>query len=467
MRNTWKLIRRFVLILLLSVIMLFILNIVLLIAYTYDEANNRGGWQAAEEIAQELKETEESYRLSPYGEEILDEMDAWGILIEDGSGDVIWHSGNLPPEIPLHYSVSDVSWGTRGYIKDYPTTAGARGEDLVILGHPKKRYWKQMWNTWSYELIANAPQTAVKVLGFNILAVLLIYVLSTSGILKSVKPIVEGIEALPGEDEVYVREKGLLSGLGASINRTSEKLMNQKYALKKKERAQANWIAGVSHDIRTPLSMVMGYAGQLEENAALPEEARKQAQVIRLQSVRMKNLINDLNLYSKLESHMQPMRMSRINLSAVIRLAVADFVNLDLEQKYPIEWEIEEELSVCIIEGDKELLGRAVNNLLTNVRVHNPDGCKVAVKLKTDGEKIRLRIEDNGVGVSAEQLDRLKNAPHYMTDNGNEAGNRSRHGMGLLIVRQIVSAHEGEVEFGRGELGKGFWAEIMMKSRGE
>lgn len=65
MRNTWKLIRRFVLILLLSVITLFILNVVLLIAYTYDDANNRGGWQAAEEIAKELTETKEGYRLSP------------------------------------------------------------------------------------------------------------------------------------------------------------------------------------------------------------------------------------------------------------------------------------------------------------------------------------------------------------------------------------------------------------------
>ena len=73
--------------------------------------------------------------------------------------------------------------------------------------------------------------------------------------------------------EVYIPEKGLMSQLAASINRVSEKLKTQNYALRKKETARANWIAGVSHDIRTPLSMVMGHASTLEEDTGLPEEA--------------------------------------------------------------------------------------------------------------------------------------------------------------------------------------------------
>lgn len=461
MKNTWKLIRRFVLILLLSIILLFVLNITLFIAYTYDDANTQGGWQSAEEIAEELTGSrEEGYRLSAYGQEILNELDAWGILIEDGTGDVVWKSDNLPPEIPLHYSVSEISWGTRGYIKDYPTTTGAKGNDLVILGHPKKKYWKHMWNTWSYEFIANVPQTAVKIIVFNILAVVLIYIAATSGILRSVKPIVEGIEALPEEREAHVREKGLLSGLGASINKTSETLVRQKYALRKKERAQANWIAGVSHDIRTPLSMVMGYAGQLEENGELPKEARKQAQVIRIESTRMKNLINDLNLYSRLEYNMQPMKCAQVNLAAVLRQAAADFINLDLEQKYPVEWIMQEESPACMIEGDKELLGRAVNNLLTNIRVHNPEGCRVLIGLKKKEDKICIFIRDDGTGVTDEQLNRLRSAPHYMLDDGD--GGFRRHGMGLLIVKQIAEVHGGTAEFGKGIEGRGFGAELTF-----
>lgn len=445
--------------------MLFVLNVILFIEYTYSDANRRGGWQSAEEIAEELSGTQrEGFSLSEEGAAILEKAGAWAILIEDGTGDVMWHSDNLPSEIPLHYSASDISWCTRGYIEDYPTTAGARGNDLLMLGHPKQRYWKHMWNTWDYDLIKNAPRTLVKVLGVNLLAVILIYMISTFRILRSVKPIVDGIEALPEDKSVYVEEKGLLSGLAGAINRASEKLRIQEYTLKKKERAQADWIAGVSHDIRTPLSMVMGYAGQLEENQELPEETRNQAQVIRLQSVRMKNLVNDLNLYSKLEYNMQPLTLRPVNLAAVFRLAVADFINLDLEGKYPVEWKAEEGLPPCMIEGDKELLGRAVNNILTNVRAHNPDGCGIVVKPEREDGKLNFVIEDDGTGVEEEQLKRLCSTPHYMLNDGN--GEEERHGMGLLIVRQIVEVHGGKVKFFRGSEG-GFGVKMEFSNHSE
>lgn len=438
-----------------SFILLFIVNIILFVAFTYDEANTQGGWGAAEEMAEALTESEDGgFILSEEGKRILSERDAWAILIQDGSGDVVWHSDNLPPEIPLHYSVSEISWGTRGYIMDYPTTTGSRGDDLFILGHPKKKYWKHMWNTWDYHLIENIPRLIIRAVGINFLFVILIYIISTSGIIRSVGPIVDGIEKLPEEGEVYVKEQGLLAGLAAAINRSSEKLKSQEYALKKKERAQADWIAGVSHDIRTPLSMVMGYAGQLEENMVLPEEARNQAKVIRLQSIRIKNLVNDLNLYSKLEYNMQPVNRKKVNLTAVVRLAAADFINLDLENKYPLELKFEDESPACMIEGDKELLQRAINNILTNVRVHNPDGCHIFMELRKCDKGTELVIEDDGTGVTEEQLEKLRNAPHYMMSDG--TGKSERHGLGLLIVRQIVKVHHGAVEFGHGMEGRGF-----------
>lgn len=462
MKNTWRLIRRFVFTLILSLIILFILNVILLVSYTYSDTNTKGGWQAAEEMSGALSAREDgSFVLSQEGEELLKEQGVWALLVEDGSGNVIWHSENLPPEIPLHYSVSDISWSTRGYIMDYPTTTSARGEDLVILGHPKTKYWKHMWNTWDYQLIANSPKLILRTIGINLLLIVVIYIVSTSGIIRSVKPIVDGIEGLPEGKDVYVKEKGLLSGLAVAINRSAERLRSQEYALKKKERAQADWIAGVSHDIRTPLSMVMGYAGQLEDNRLLPDEARSQAKVIRIQSMRMKNLVNDLNLYSKLEYSMQPVNKRPVNLVAVVRLSAADFINLDLEGRYPVELEISGDASSCMLEGDKELLHRAVNNILTNVRVHNPEGCRIFIKMERDMEKAELTVEDDGKGISEEELERLKNKPHYMISDGTRRG--ERHGLGLLIVRQIVEAHGGNVEFGHGRGGSGFCVRMWWR----
>ena len=71
--------------------------------------------------------------------------------MQDGTGDVIWHSENLPEEIQLHYSAAEISWYTRGYIEDYPTTTAAMGENLIIVGNPKERYWKELYPTWNLD----------------------------------------------------------------------------------------------------------------------------------------------------------------------------------------------------------------------------------------------------------------------------------------------------------------------------
>ena len=309
MNSTIKLIRRFCSILIISIALGILLNLIFLLAITWNQGKDSSGWQQAEEIAAALNITEEgSYVLSEEGEKVLERAGAWGILVENDTGNVIWSSPNLPQDIPTHYTLGEISWAVRGYIRDYPTTVAPKGDDLLFLGFPKDRYFKLMWPTFDYNLIRNIGYMILEFLAFNLVFIIIVYAVATSGIIRSVKPIVQGIEALGEQKEVYIPEKGLMSQLAASINRVSEKLKTQNYALRKKETARANWIAGVSHDIRTPLSMVMGHASTLEEDAGLPEEARQKAGIIRRQSIRMKNLINDLNLASKLEYNVQPVK---------------------------------------------------------------------------------------------------------------------------------------------------------------
>ena len=140
--------------------------------------------------------------------------------------------------------------------------------------------------------------------------------------------------------------------------------------------------------------MVMGYAGQIEDNESLPESERKKARIIRQQSTKMKNLINDLNLASKLEYNMQPIHPEPVNLVAIARQSVVDFINLDMEEKYPIEWNTDEALTACAINGDKELLRRAIGNLITNSQTHNPDGCTISVCVRKSDTEYKIVVED-------------------------------------------------------------------------
>lgn len=442
MKSVPKLIRRFVGILMLSTILLFVLNMLLFLSISFTQTPGQSPWTTATEVAEGLKHTENDLVLA---QDILGELEAehaWAIFIDETSREVIWHTENLPSEIPLKYSLSDIASLTRGYLADYPTYPGESTNGLAVVGYPKDRYWKHIYPSWDYDFIANTPKYIIITLGVNAALIFLIYLTANAKLLRSVSPIIDGIQALPTDTPVHVREKGLLSELASNINRTAQILQSQNYELKKKETARANWITGVSHDIRTPLSIIMGYAGQLEQDILLPEEERKKASVIVKQSERMRDLIGDLNLSSKLEYNMQPLSLEPANVVAAVRQVVVDFINTDIDEKYPIQWMTENILSCCIIQADKNLLKRAVTNLIQNSINHNPSGCHIYVSVQQKEGKCIISVEDDGIGVSEEQLNRLNTAPHYMVCDTNTT--KQRHGLGLLITKQIMDSHHGE-----------------------
>lgn len=459
MKSIPKLIRRFLGILLLSTVLFLVLNIGFLVAFTMRHTPNSRPWSAAQEAADAMTETDGVWNISPEMEQKLQSEQVWAVYIDNGTEQALWHSENLPEEIPLQYTASQIASLTRGYLNGYPTFTGAGENGLMILGYPKESFWKHMYANWDYQMIESVPGTILTVLGANIILVLIIYLGANSGLLRSVKPIAEGIQKLPTGEAVSLKERGILSELAADINQTSEMLQTQKYLLRKKDAARANWIAGVSHDIRTPLSMVMGYADQLSESKRLNAEEKKKTEVIVRQSRRIKNLINDLNLASKLEYNMQPLCVKTENAVAVVRQVVVEFMNMDIDQRYPIQWETPEDLKVCLIQADRELLKRAVSNLIQNSMNHNEEGCTIHVSVTETEKNCEICVEDDGQGVTDEELKKLTAAPHYMVCDSNTT--EQRHGLGLLIVRQIARSHGGRIVISRGSY-NGFAVRIIL-----
>ena len=187
----------------------------------------------------------------------------------------------------------------------------------------------------------------------------------------------------------------------------------------------------------------MGYAGQLQCDTGLTQEQRAKANVILKQSERMRNLINDLNLASKLEYNMQPVKSRTENAVAIVRQVVVDFMNMNIDDKYSIFWETPEDLCVCRIQADRDLLKRAVSNLIQNSMNHNEKGCRIFVSVKESGKICEILVEDDGVGASDEEIEKLNRAPHYMVCDENTV--EQQHGLGLLIVKQIAVSHHGDI----------------------
>ena len=236
-----------------------------------------------------------------------------------------------------------------------------------------------------------------------------------------------------------------------TFNLMAQQLEDEKAQKELLIRKKNQMLLELSHDIRTPLSMIMGYAGQLENSKNLSEMERKKAAVIVRQSSRMKDLINDLNLASKLEYDMQPLTIKQENAISIIRQVIVDFMNTNLDDKFPITWKTADTLSACYINADKDLLKRAIANLIQNSINHNENGCVIYVSVDDDNNTCKICIEDNGIGASDEQIDRLNNTPHYMICDTNTA--EQRHGLGLLIVKQIIKGHQGEILIDHSEYG--------------
>ncbi|MEF9891908.1 MAG: HAMP domain-containing sensor histidine kinase [Anaerorhabdus sp.] len=443
MKSIPKLIRRFVGIMMTSVILLIVINIIFYISIFWKYATHDSAWDIADKAAKSIHLTDNGYALSDEIVGELKERNVWGILIDDNTREVIWHTEKLPNNIPKQYTLSDISDLSRGYVEGYPTFTGKTESGLLVLGYPKDSYWKLLHASWNYDFIANLPKYVFFALCVNIFLMFIIYVITNSRLLRSIKPITNGIKDLSSGEPVHIEEKGVLSELATNINKTSKILQDKTEKLNKKETARANWIAGVSHDIRTPLSMIMGYASQLENAQGITEEERKKASVIVKQSNRIKSLINNLNLASKLEYNMQPLMMKQENVVAIIRQVVVDFINMEIDEKFSFEWDTDENLLVCDINLDKDLLKRAVINLIQNSINHNDNGCTIYVSVYEDNNDFIICVEDSGIGVSDEQIVKLNKTPHYMVCDNNTT--EQRHGLGLLIVKQVISNHNGKV----------------------
>ncbi|HJC88679.1 MAG TPA: sensor histidine kinase, partial [Candidatus Eisenbergiella intestinigallinarum] len=238
------------------------------------------------------------------GEAALVEAEAQFAFLLSDDGTRIW-GWKLPEGIQEHYTVGEVASFSRWYLLDYPVRVWNCEQGLLVVANSRESVAKYSVE-YSRSTVQNVPFFILAVLGANLLLILFLAVLSGYRLYEGLRPIAYGLDRLVDGRRVAVPENGIARDLARKLNQVSRILEVQRQNLNQRDTARTEWISGVSHDIRTPLSMVMGYADSLENDAALPEEARKEAGIIREQSLKIKTLIEDLNLTSKLEYHMQP-----------------------------------------------------------------------------------------------------------------------------------------------------------------
>lgn len=453
MRNFGKFISKHFFIYL-SVVILIVALDLLIFFFTFNgtvsNINKNNPVQTLEKISDNLTIQNGEYLLNNEYQKYLAMNNIWGIIIDD-NGNVIWQH-NLPKEIPLKYSLQDVATFSKGYIEDYPVFTGKQDNNLLVLGYPKNSYSKFMTNYLPLSAIQKIPFILLIMLVSNIAILFIVYYLSKRNVMLKVAPILNGIDKLSHGETVTLHINGELEEIGNRINETS-------LQLKKQNQARANWISGVSHDIRTPLSMIMGYADRISSTLNIEENTKKQADIIKSQSVKIKNLVQDLNLVSQLNYNVQPIQEQPVYFCKMIREIVVEYLNNEMNNKFEFELSLNSATEQIAIMGDERLLSRAIQNLISNSINHNESGCTISVNLEVNRNNLILTISDNGKGISEKELEKIQSTPHYLQSTDDRLD--LRHGLGLLLVKEIVSIHKGTVSISS-ELNKGFSTTISL-----
>ena len=360
----------------------------------------------------------------------------WAMLLDDG-GAVIW-SEALPEELDHAYTVPEVASFSRWYLRDYPVMVYRNGYGLLVAGLPVgslTRFDFYMDNDILQVLLSGFVPLLLLDAGIVLLLCLL---LGWRGA-GPLREVARGIALLAEGKPVRLEAAGTTAELAEKLNQASVRLQQQTRVIEQRDMARTNWIAGVSHDIRTPLALIMGYAEQLEHMVLRDAEQRSKAAAIRFQSQKIKTLIEDLNLTSKLQYNAQPLRIREVAVGPLLRRCVAGFCN-GAGDAHEVELSVSEAAERLTLRLDPELMTRAVDNLLNNSVRHNPDGCGVTVRAQVMDGSLVLEIRDTGAGYPAGVL-------HCLASPEAQNSSHAPHILGLYLVRQIVESHGGTVRF--------------------
>lgn len=255
-----------------------------------------------------------------------------------------------------------------------------------------------------------------------------------------------------GEYEVAFEGKGYLE-----ISELSDTLNYAAKELSKVQTLQRELIANMSHDLRTPLTMISGYGEMMRDIPG--ENTPENVQIIIDETNRLTSLVNDILDLSKLQSGTQTLQYTTFNITLLIQALIERYQKMLVSQNYKIQLEYEEELYV---NGDEIKLNQVIYNLMNNAMTYCGEDHLVLLKQVKLDDGVRIEIIDHGPGIEADELPYVweryyKSKQHHIRASVGT-------GLGLSIVKNILELHKARYGV-QSEMHKGttFWIEFVNK----
>lgn len=235
-------------------------------------------------------------------------------------------------------------------------------------------------------------------------------------------------------------EKELVALLGSEKQKTAFKeALSQ---VRENETLRRQFSANVSHELKSPLTSINGYAEMIESGMAGPHETQKFASIIHREGVRLLNMINEIIQLSKFDTGYSDYdERAEFSMTQRIKDEIQSISVHASNRNLKIHFDSPD----IRLFGNERLLADVVRNLLSNaVKYSKVDGGNIYVSLKEEGDTVRLVIEDEGLGISKEDQNRVFER-FYVVDKARNKKQGSGTGLGLSLVKHTVQSHGGQV----------------------
>lgn len=398
-----------------------------------------------------MKNGKGTLQIEDIGLERLDEYDLWLQVIDETGQEVFSH--NKPENFPAKYTASELmAFSTSDYEDGNTVFVSSFEEDgqtwNYLIGFP--------YDVGKYMLYYNGevvgrlkPVFTLSLFGviFAGSALFLIYGIWLT---HQTGKIAKGIGSISRRVYKSIPEKGTFGSVYMALNKMNEEIRHSDQIKEETDRVRREWITNITHDLKTPLSPVKGYAELLADGTDVDTKTAQEYGTIILKNVDYaEKLMNDLKLTYQLESGAFPFRPQPVRLVRYLKELVIDIANDPAFSDRSIEFAYDlPEFTVSI---DPDLFHRAISNLVINALVHNPPTTKVIVSVLKENQDIFISVRDSGIGISEAEQAELFNR-YYRGTNTKEKTEGS--GLGLAIAKQIIVLHGGEISV-KSKIGEG------------
>ncbi len=375
--------------------------------------------------------------LEHFGKEYLDSFnsDSMRITWISADGTVIFDNELNPSDMGNHLERPEVQ----------QAIAEGRGESSRYSSSllEKQFYCAEKLSDGSIVRLASSQKTILTLLiGFIqpiIIIVLVTSVLSytiASNLSKKIVNPINGIDLNnPLEANTYEELQPLLTRIAAQ----QKQLRRDQKELEKTEKIRKEFTANVSHELKTPLHTISGYAELIKEGIASQEDILPFAEKIYDESRRMSQLVEDVIDLNTLDSQIAGMDCEEADLSAIAQNVADSLRDFAAERNVEIQTECKD----AVLTGYPKLLHSIVYNLCDNAVKYNKDGGSVNIRTGTENGSVVLRVKDTGIGIPEESLDRVFER-FYRVDKS-RSKTEGGTGLGLSIVKHAAAIHGGEV----------------------